>query len=158
MDDRDYNAAVGEAINVLIGGLTPFVERVMSGALPPSVQWTELLRRKDAESGRRAGEYRSGDLSLMLRAMTERLGDVGYPFSRHMSRQAQNYASELRDVRNRWAHNEKFTAADAYRAIDTAELLLRAIGEETEAAQVAQLKIAVSPRAGGKHSAEPAAT
>ena len=73
--------------------------------------------------------------------MTERLGDIGYPFSRHMSRQAQNYASELRDVRNRWAHNEQFTAADAYRAIDTAELLLRAIGEETEAAQVAQLKL-----------------
>ena len=58
----------------------------------------------------------------MLRVMTERLGDIGYPFSRHLSRQAQNYASELRDVRNRWAHNEKFTAAEAYRAIDTAEL------------------------------------
>ena len=115
MDDRDYHAAVGEAINVLIGGLTPFVQRVMSAVLPPNVPWTELLRRKDATGGRRTGEYRSGDLSLMLRAMTERLGDLGYPFSRHLSRQAQNYASELRDVRNRWAHNEKFTAAEAYR-------------------------------------------
>jgi Swt1-like HEPN len=55
--------------------------------------------------------YRSGDLSLMMRAMTERLGDIGYPFGGQLSRQAQNYASELREFRNRWAHNEKFTAA-----------------------------------------------
>ena len=90
----------------------------------------------------------------MLRVMTERLGDIGFPFSRHLSRQAQNYASELRDVRNRWAHNEKFTAAEAYRAIDTAELLLRAIGEEAEATEVAQLKLAVSPPAGTKQPVE----
>ena len=154
VDDVDYHAAVGDALMVLIGGLTPFVERVLSGALPPGVAWTELLRRKDAASGRRGGVYRSGDLSLMLRVMTERLGDIGFPFSRHLSRQAQNYASELRDVRNRWAHNEKFTAAEAYRAIDTAELLLRAIGEEAEAAQVAQLKLAVSPPSGTKQPVE----
>jgi hypothetical protein len=155
VDDRDFHSAVGEAINVLIGGLKPFVQRVMSSALPPNVEWTELLRRKDAASGRGRGEYRSGDLSLMLRVMTERLGNLGYPFSHHMSRQAQNYASELRDVRNRWAHNEPFTADTTYRAIDTAELLLRAIGEETQAAQVAQLKRALPPRTGAKHSVEP---
>ena len=79
MDERDYHAAVGEAINVLIGGLNPFVQRVMSAALAASVQWTEVLRKKDAASGRGRGDYRSGDLSLMLRAMTERLGDLGYP-------------------------------------------------------------------------------
>ncbi|OBG23495.1 DNA helicase [Mycolicibacterium celeriflavum] len=155
MDDHGRHAAIGETINLLIGGLTPFVQRVMSAALPPGVPWPEVLRRKDAASGRRTGEYRIGDLSLMLRAMTERLGDMGYPFSHHMSRQAQNYASELRDVRNRWAHNETFTAAEAYRAIDTAELLLRAIGAENEASQVAQLKAAVSPAHGGRPSADP---
>jgi hypothetical protein len=156
VDDRDYHAAVGEAINVLVGGLTPFVQRVMSTALPPSVAWTELLRRKDAAAGRRTGEYRTGDLSLMLRVMTERLGNIGYPFSQHLSRQAQNYASELRDVRNRWAHNEQFNVAEAFRAIDTAELLLRAIGADAQAAQVAELKVEISPAQGGKHSAGPA--
>jgi hypothetical protein len=52
VDDRDYHAAVGEAINVLVGGLTPFVQRVMSASLPPGVAWPELLRRKDAAGGR----------------------------------------------------------------------------------------------------------
>jgi hypothetical protein len=155
VDDVDYHSVVADALMALIGGLTPFVDRLLAAALPPRIEWTELLRRKDAASGRRTGVYRRGDLSLMLRAMTERLGDVDYPFSRHLSRQAPNYAGELRDVRNRWAHNEKFTAAEAYRAIDTAELLLRAIGDETEATQVAELKLAVSPGPGGGQSAEP---
>lgn len=155
VEDRDYHLVVGEAITLLIGGLTPFVERVMARALPPGLEWTEVLRRKDISLGRRGGEYRSsGDLSLMLRAMTERLGDLGYPFSGHMSRQAQNYASELRDVRNRWAHNEAFTAAEAYRALDTAELLLRAVGAQSEAARVAQLKPRVTTGSGAKDSVE----
>lgn len=64
---------------------------------------------------------------MMLRAMTERLGDVGYPFSRSMPRQAEIYAKELREVRNKWAHTGEFTAPEAYRAIDSAELLLRSI-------------------------------
>ena len=91
----------------------------MRQSAPPNVSWTELLRHKDAAAGRQMGMYRSGDLSLMLRAMTERLGEFGFPFTRHISRPGQNYASELREVRNRWAHNETFTAAEAYRAIDS---------------------------------------
>ncbi|MBB2769117.1 UNVERIFIED_ORG: hypothetical protein GGE11_000012 [Mycolicibacterium obuense] len=145
MTEADYTATVGDALMALISGLSPFVERVLSPSMPSGVEWTDLLRRKDVLNGRRGGAYRTGDLSLMLRAMTERLGDVGYPFSVQLPRQAQNYASELREVRNRWAHNDPFTATDAFRAIDTAELLLRAIGAETQATQVAALKQAVAP-------------
>ncbi len=76
----------------------------------------------------------------MLRAMTERLGEYGFPFTRNLPRQVQNYASELRDVRNRWAHNEAFTTAEAYRAIDSVELLLQAIGAAKTATEAARLK------------------
>ena len=130
MDEVDYHSAVGDALGILIQGLTPFVERVFADALPPGLEWTEVLRRKDIAAGRRVGMYRNRDLSLMLRAMTERIGDLGYPFSQYLPRQGQSYASELRDVRNRWAHNETFTPAEAYRALDTIELLLRAVGAD----------------------------
>jgi hypothetical protein len=145
VSEANYHSVVGEAMPVLIGGLTPFVEHVCTRALPPSVSWTELLRRKDAVAGRQMGTYGSRDLSLLLRAMTERLGEYGYPFSRHLSRLGQNYAGELREVRNRWAHNETFTASQAYRAMDSAELLLREIGAEDAATEAARLKSAVSP-------------
>ena len=148
MDAVDYHAVVGDALGILIQGLTPFVERVFADVLPPNMDWTELLRRKDLASGRRLGMYQSRDLSLMLRAMTERIGELGFPFSQQLSRQGQNYASELRDVRNRWAHNEEFTAADAYRAIDTVELLLRAVGADPLAGQAAQVKASLGSESG----------
>jgi hypothetical protein len=154
MDGADYHSAVGDALGILIQGLTPFIERVFSDALPPDLEWTELLRRKDLAGGRRLGTYRSRDLSLMLRAMTERLGELGYPFSQYLPRQGQNYASELRDVRNRWAHNETFTPAEAQRAIDTVALLLRAVGADAAAGQAAELKVSVAPDRGERSAPE----
>lgn len=154
MTEPDFHSTVGDALTCLVNGLSPFVERVLAGVLPPGVEWTEVLRRKDEAAGRRVGVYRGRDLSLQLRAMTERLGNLGYPFSQQVPRTAQNYASELREVRNRWAHNEPFTAEQAYRAVDSAELLLRAIGADDEAARVGRLKSRVAP---GRHAkAEPA--
>lgn len=40
----------------------------------------------------------------------------------------RSWASELIDARNRWAHNEAFSTNQAYRALDTAQLLLNAVG------------------------------
>jgi len=148
----DHHAVVGQALSVLARGLSPFVSQVLGKAVSPGLEWPELLRRKDEMNGRGGGEYRSTDAALMLRAMTERLGDLGYPFTRAMPRQAEIYAKELREVRNRWAHTEEFTAAEAYRAIDSAELLLRAIGAAEQAARVAQLKAPLSP----VHTSSPA--
>ncbi|AWT52246.1 DUF3320 domain-containing protein [Mycolicibacterium smegmatis] len=149
MDTGGHHALVGQALTVLARGLSPFVNHVLAKAVPPGTEWPELLRRKDAANGRGGGEYRSTDLAMMLRAMTERLGDVGYPFSRSMPRQAEIYAKELREVRNKWAHTGEFTAPEAYRAIDSAELLLRSIDAPEPAAALAQLKAAVSPLSTG---------
>jgi hypothetical protein len=140
---------VGDALAIFADGLSPFVERVFAEVLPPGVEWTELLRRKDMTAGRRVGAYSSRDPLLMLRAMTERLGSLGFPFNRDLPRQGQNYASELREVRNRWAHHEAFTAAEAYRAVDSAELLLHAIGADEQATRLADLKPAPAP---GRHA------
>ena len=60
VDDVDYHAAVGDALMVLIDGLTPFVERVLSGALPPCVAWTRTApqeRRREWSSRRCLPEW-----------------------------------------------------------------------------------------------------
>jgi len=143
VQQADYHDVVGDALAHLIDGLAPFVDRVLRGVLPSNVPWTEILRRKDALAGRRGGRYHDRDLSLLLRALTERLGELGYPFDPQLSRQGHTLASELRDVRNRWAHNETFSAAAAFRALDTTELLLREVRATTQAEAVAALKPAV---------------
>jgi Protein of unknown function (DUF4011)/Swt1-like HEPN/AAA domain/REase_MTES_1575/Protein of unknown function (DUF3320) len=150
----DRHQLVGQALSTLAGGLSPFVAHVLSRLLPPDTDWADLLRAKDASNGRRGGEYQNSDVALMLRAMTERLGDLGYPFNRAMPRQAEIYAKELREVRNKWAHTGEFTDAETYRAIDSAELLLRAIGATDVATRMRTLKGAVAPAtAAPKHAA-----
>lgn len=145
MNSVDRNQLVGQTLTTLAGGLAPFVAQVLNRVIPPGTDWAELLRAKDAANGRGGGEYQSRDLALILRAMTERLGDLGYPFNRAMPRQAEIYAKELREVRNKWAHTGGFSDAEAYRAIDSAELLLRAIGATDVAARVNKLKASVAP-------------
>ncbi|KQM81280.1 DUF4011 domain-containing protein [Agromyces sp. Leaf222] len=151
MDEVDFHSEVGDALALLIDGLSPFVERGFATKLPPGVEWTLLLERKDKLAGRRGGVYSKRDLSLLLRALTERLGDLGYPFDRDLPRQGQNYASELREVRNLWAHNGEFSAQTAFRAMDSAGLLLEMIGAPEQASQIAVLKTALlPPRAAGE--------
>lgn len=143
MDDSNSNhhSVVGEALSVLIPGLTPFVARVMRETAPDIADWTAVLAHKDRKAGKRDLKYSQHDLQSLLRVMTEHLGELGYPFERSLSRTGRNYASELRDVRNRWAHTEPFTAQEAYRALDSMELLLRIIAADEEAERIEALKL-----------------
>jgi hypothetical protein len=65
------------------------------------------------------------DISALLGAM---LDNWEAAFARDLSPTVRHYAHELRDVRNRWAHEELFTPDDARRAADTARLVAKAIG------------------------------
>ncbi|QEW04998.1 DUF4011 domain-containing protein [Microbacterium lushaniae] len=80
---------------------------------------------------------------MILRAFTESFGSIGYPFASLLNRQAQNCASELRNVRNKRAHNEEFSTAETYRALDCAEILLRALQAGEPAGRMDELKTAV---------------
>ncbi len=140
MHDRNHHSDVGAALSVLIDGLRPFVDRVLADAAPEIDDWTAILAHKDRRAGRNVSDYSRRDLALMLRAMTEHLGELGYPFERSLSRQGKIYASELRQVRNDWAHTQAFSPAQAYRAMDSMELLLRLIAADDEADRLAFLK------------------
>ncbi|MBD8518785.1 DUF3320 domain-containing protein [Plantibacter sp. CFBP 8804] len=120
-------------------GLRPVVEGAFAEAVP-GVEWTRILEEKDRAAGGGPGRYSATDVSLMLRAMTERIGELGYPFDRVLSRSARGYASELREVRNAWAHNAGFTEQSAYRALDSMQLLLESVGAAEQAAVVGELK------------------
>ncbi|MCI2956760.1 DUF3320 domain-containing protein [Agromyces atrinae] len=145
MNETNHSSDVGEALEVLIAGLRPFVDRVLAEAVPNVDDWALIIEHKDRSAGRRVGTYSRRDLSLMLRAMTEHLGEIGYPFENSLSRRGKLYASELRQVRNDWAHNQEFSAAQAYRAMDSMELLLRLIAADEEAAKISTLKSSLAP-------------
>jgi hypothetical protein len=52
----------------------------------------------------------------------------------------RSLVSELREVRNRWAHQRPFSTDDAYRALDSIARLLTAVSA-SEASEVDKLKV-----------------
>jgi len=56
-------------------------------------------------------------------------------FKTRLGKSERSYAEELRDARNKWAHQEAFTNDEAYRVADTATRLLEAVS----ASKLAQL-------------------
>lgn len=145
----DTRQIIGGSVDDLAEGLRPFIERVFAERLPQGPSWVQIVAHKDELAGRPTAHHHANDVGLMLRVMTEKLGSLGYPFDGRISRQATNWASEMREVRNKHAHQVEFSLAETYRALDSAELLLREVGADDEARRIAARKPAVLSALGG---------
>jgi predicted AAA+ superfamily ATPase len=127
---------IHEGMELLTAGLRPFVDSVMSAGAPDGRDWLDLVEARDNAKHGTSMPHSKDDPRLLLRMITEewRL------FTDHLSRVEQNFASELRDVGNKFAHGEAFTSDDTYRVMDTMERLLTAVGATSEADQVRKLR------------------
>ena len=125
MSNRDR---IGTALEALSAALEPFCAQVLGPHLPDGTTWTDVLKVKEADKGGGARVYEPADVQVQLRVITEKLGALGFPFSGVLSWAQQTLAGELREVRDKWVHQSPFGHDDTYRALDTAERLLRAIG------------------------------
>src|SRR5437763_5589303 len=114
---------VGKAMDLLKAGLTPFVERefknLYKGQALVEAQRFIASERLDANR-----PFTAWDVAVLLRLMWEAWNDV---FRKTLGQAERSLVSELRDVRNRWAHQEPFSSDDADRALDSAERLLAAV-------------------------------
>ncbi len=79
-----------------------------------------------------AGYCESLDVQALIRIATDRQHQILY---NALAPRERNYLHELRDVRNRHAHQSEFKERDVERALDTLELFLEAI-RSPEAASV----------------------
>lgn len=114
---------VGKAMDILKQGLGPFLEREFKSFYKDQAA---------AEAIRFLGEDRllakkaipQWDAAGLLKLMWEAWNDV---FRRTLGPAERSLVSELRDLRNKWAHQESFSSDDAYRALDSAGRLLTAV-------------------------------
>lgn len=126
---------VGQTLDLLAEPLRSYVEREMKAAYGD--RWLrEAASCLEREIEVRGGEARL-DVYALLKIMWDRWHQV---FRRVLSAGDRTLVAELRDVRNRWAHQEPFTTDDAYRALDSAQRLLMAISAGEEAAEVDRQK------------------
>ncbi|MDJ1180775.1 Swt1 family HEPN domain-containing protein [Roseofilum sp. BLCC_M91] len=127
---------VGRALDTLLKGLYPFVEREMKAT--HSKHW--LVRAasylKEDRMGRDTAQILQQDIAELLYIMICEWRDV---FSQPLGQTQRAFVSELKEIRNQYAHGRPFSTDDTYRALDTASRLLSAISAP-EAAEVDKQK------------------
>ena len=139
---------IDRMVQVLAPALDDFISSVV-GQVDPALgaEGTKLVHGKDLKNGAPAGkEYDPQDPQVQFRMLTEGNITAGYkpgwyPFGQAVGKAGEAFASELRQVRNEWAHNKTFTDDDAYRALDTAERLLKLVGAAGEADEVRDIRL-----------------
>ena len=127
---------VGKGLELLKSGLGPFVEREFKSAYKD---------RAAAEASRFMGEDRlnakrqvaNWDAAALLKLMWESWNDV---FRKTLGPAERSLLSELRDQRNKWAHQQTFSSDDAYRALDSAGRLLTAVSA-SQADEIEKMKM-----------------
>ena len=140
-----YNnhSLVGEALRQLAAGLGPYVVDKMNNAVA-SGQYAP----DDSEA---LGEI-SGDIAVTLRIMTVAWNDV---FREHLGPVERSLVSEIRETRNRWAHQDAFDDDDLDRALDSVGRLLGAVGARAEAKRIDSAKHRLRLRRYGSPSPQP---
>jgi predicted AAA+ superfamily ATPase len=127
---------VGKALDLLRAGLAPFVEREFKN-LYKGQALAEAQRLATSERLDPKRPFEAWDAAVLLRLMWDAWNDV---FRRTLGQAERTLVSELREVRNRWAHQEPFSTDDAYRALDSAGRLLTAISAP-QAGEIEKMKM-----------------
>lgn len=120
---------VGRGLEYLRDGLLPFVVRELTARFGERMDATiaSALPGVVGMEGRRSGDWSSLDVQALLTLTWNTWNEV---FQAKLGHSGRSLVSELRDVRNRWAHQQAFSTDDGHRALDSMTRLLKAIGAQ----------------------------
>jgi len=126
---------ISVGLDILLKGLRPYLLREIktrygdswwNAAVKDSLRGTIGLEARQAQESDDE-RFSNLDIQAVLTIMTNCWNDV---FQSQLGHSGRSYVSELREVRNNWAHQRAFTSDDTYRALDTMARLLGMIGGE----------------------------
>lgn len=127
---------VDKALEVLREGLAPWVEGEVKTMT--STDARALIARVGAEGALLTNKpIAQWDVAPLLKLMWEGWKDL---FSLTLGFAERSIVSELREYRNRWAHQGTFSSDDAYRVLDSAGRLLTAVSAP-QADEIEKLKM-----------------
>lgn len=127
---------VGKSLELLKDGLRPFVEREMKAQ--HAQLWFEQARSSVGENLSLFGTEAQPkwEIATLLAVMWNQWNLV---FRKILGPAERTLVSELRSVRNKWAHQDPFSSDDTYRALDSAARLLTAISAP-QADEISKMK------------------
>src|SRR5688572_23545107 len=143
---KKNNEQIGQGLEILRKALGPYIKRQLKavykerwwsqGAEPhvgrlPEVK-TKLAKAKDDDA-----RFESLDIAALLTVLNNSWNEA---FQADLGHAGRSYVNELRDVRNKWAHQDNFTLDDTYRAFDTMTRLLEMVAapERAETEELAR--------------------
>ena len=128
---------VGKALELLKEGLRPFLERELETRY--GKYWiTKVVEKWRHELSWSEDEDQPHlDVAAILRIMWEQWNEV---FRQILGHTERSLVSELREIRNKWAHQELFSSDDTYRALDSSARLLTAISAR-QADEIEKMKM-----------------
>jgi predicted AAA+ superfamily ATPase len=130
---------VGKGLDLLATGLRPFVERELKSHLGDS--WQSVLPDNSGRAPKAKGQIANlNDPQILLGVMWDQWNAV---FREVLGQTERSLVSELRGIRNQWAHHEQFTSNDAIRALDSMERLLSAVSAAEASSEVGQMRMDV---------------
>ncbi len=124
---------VGQALHLLKQGLAPFVDREIKETVSSGRVDTALSLGSSEWPSEPIAEW---DAAALLKLMVRVWEEV---FRIPLGYAERNLVSELRTTRNKWAHQERFSSDDTYRALDSTHRLLLAVSAP-ESGAVDQMK------------------
>jgi len=130
---------VTKAMDLLKAGLQPYVEREMKAQ--HKQLWLQEARESVAETqahlfaGSAEPEWDAASLLAVMWNQWEKV------FRRTLGRAERSLITELREARNRWAHQQAFSSDDAYRTLDSAGRLLTAVSATPQADEIEKMKM-----------------
>lgn len=115
---------IGKNLELLNDGLRPFVERELTATFKD--RWLDSVRYglKEQAHATVPDELSEWDSTLLLTVMQNHWNDT---FRRTLGHGERALVTELRTIRNDWAHQKPFTSDDTYRALDSVGRLLTAV-------------------------------
>jgi predicted AAA+ superfamily ATPase len=130
---------VGKALELLNLGLKPFVERELKSSYAEN--WFAEVKQTLAGTQLQllgSEQKPQWDVAALLTTLWNQWNDV---FRKILGHTERTLVSELREVRNKWAHQRPFSTDDAYRALDSASRLLASVSAAAEAEAVEKVKM-----------------
>jgi predicted AAA+ superfamily ATPase len=124
---------LGKGLDLLAKGVQPFVERELRSHL--GERWESAGRDVQRSA---AVKVNWSDPQVLLNVLWDQWNSA---FRDSLGQAERSLVSELRNVRNAWAHNEQFGSNDAIRALDSMERLLNAVSAADQAAEVGQMRM-----------------
>ncbi len=119
-----HRERIGKSLDLLRDGLAPFVEREIKSAIDSGRAQGHDFQEYLDDPNLADKPMAQWDISALFRVMLEKWREV---FNKILGSADRALVLEIREIRNKWAHQEKFSSDDVYRTLDSVGRLLAAV-------------------------------